>query len=82
MMRQHREQRQTGGCRWQVAGCGEGRVGREGAGRATAGKAQSQENESLMTRMQEGTILSTQAQEGGDGGAGRGWRKFQHSSRQ
>lgn len=35
-----------------------------------------------MTRMQEGTILSTQAQEGGDGGAGREWRKFQHSSRQ
>lgn len=51
-------------------------MGREGAGRVTAGKAQSQENESLMTRMQEGTILSTQAQEGGTEELGEGGGSF------
>lgn len=53
-----------------------GKGGREGAGRVTAGKAQSQENESLMTRMQEGTILSTQAQEGGTEELGEGGGRF------
>lgn len=68
------------GGKWQ----GVEREGWEGRvqGELLRGRHSHKENESLMTRMQEGTILSTQAQEGGDGGAGREWRTFQHSSRQ